>query len=345
MKEFLKNHKKVIVVNVCAIVLIALIAVIAMFATTSFAESSSIGKENAQNFAFVDAGIDPFEAEKIKTEFEFKNGQFIYDVEFVTNGTEYEYWIKASNGSIIKKEMDASDEIMRQKEDNEVNKEQTTNNEEKNNVENNNNSSTSKTETKKNESTQKVESTKSESTKKEETTKNENTQKESTKTTDSSNLISLETAKSKALSNAGVSASKCTFTKAKLDTDDGIKVYDIEFKTSDKKYEYEINAKTGEIHSKDIDTIKKKSTTNNTTSSNTNKDNSSSYIGIDKAKSIALRHSGVSNVTFEKAKLDRDDGKTIYEIEFYKDNMEYSYEIDALTGKILDYEKEYDDGK
>ncbi len=319
MKEFFKNHRRGILINVCAVVLIALVVVIVMFATTSFAESSSIGKENAQNFAFVDAGIDPLEAEKIKTEFEFKNGQFIYDVEFVSNGTEYEYWIKAYDGSIIKKEIDASDEIIRQKEyndkkqENEVNTEQLTNNAENSN-----------------------------STQKEEKKNNENTQKESTQT-DSSNLISLETAKNKALSNAGVSASKCTFTKAKLETDDGIKVYDIEFNTSDKEYEYEIDAKTGEILSKDIDNINEKSTTNNQTSSSTNKDSTSSYIGIDKAKSIALNHAGVSDVTFEKAKLDRDDGKTIYEIEFYKDDMEYSYEIDALTGEILDHEKEYDD--
>ncbi len=321
MKEFLKNHRRGILINVCAIVLIALVVVIVMFATTSFAESSSIGKENAQNFAFVDAGIDPLEAEKIKTEFEFKNGQFIYDVEFVSNGTEYEYWIKAYDGSIIKKEIDASDEIIKQKEyndkkqENELNAEQLTNN-----AENSNSNSTQKDEKK----------------------NNENTQKESTQT-DSSNLISLETAKNKALSNAGVSASKCTFTKAKLEIDDGIKVYDIEFNTSDKEYEYEIDAKTGEILSKDIDNINEKSTTNNQTASSTNKDSTSSYIGIDKAKSIALNHAGVSDVTFEKAKLDRDDGKTIYEIEFYKDNMEYSYEIDALTGQILDHEKEYDD--
>ena len=321
MKEFLKNHRRGILINVCAIVLIALVVVIVMFATTSFAESSSIGKENAQNFAFVDAGIDPLEAEKIKTEFEFKNGQFIYDVEFVSNGTEYEYWIKAYDGSIIKKEIDASDEIIKQKEyndkkqENELNAEQLTNN-----AENSNSNSTQKDEKK----------------------NNENTQKESTQT-DSSNLISLETAKNKALSNAGVSASKCTFTKAKLEIDDGIKVYDIEFNTSDKEYEYEIDAKTGEILSKDIDNINEKSTTNNQTASSTNKDSTSSYIGIDKAKSIALNHAGVSDVTFEKAKLDRDDGKTIYEIEFYKDGMEYSYEIDALTGQILDHEKEYDD--
>ena len=285
MKEFLKNHKKGIIINLCVVVLIALVVVIVMFATTSFAENSSIGKENAKNFAFVDAGIDPLDAQKTKTEFEFKNGQFIYDVEFVSNGIEYEYWIKASNGSIIKKEVDASNEIIKQEEPNsEINSE-----------------------------------------------------------TNSDNQISLETAKDKALSNAGVSDSKCTFTNTRLDIDDGIKVYDIEFKTSDKKYEYEIDAKTGEIRIKDIDTIRGTNATSNKTPSNASNDNSSSYIGIDKAKSIALNNAGVSNVIFEKAKLDIDDGKTVYEIEFYKDGMEYSYEIDALTGKILDHEKEYND--
>ncbi len=304
MKEFFKNHKKGIITNLCIALLIAIIAVIAIFATTSFAESSSIGKDNAQNFAFVDAGIDPSEAKELKTEFEFENGQFIYDVEFVSNGTEYEYWIKASNGSIIKKEVDSSDEIIKQKETNNTEYENEVNNEQsKNNVEN-----------------------------------DSNTQKEETNSND---IISLETAKNKALSDAGVSASKCTFTKAKLDIDDGIKVYDIEFKTSSKEYEYEIDAKTGKIRNKEIENIKGNSKSS-TTTSNTNKDNNSSYIGIDKAKSIALTHAGVSNVTFEKAKLDRDDGKTVYEIEFYKGGMEYSYEIDALTGKILDYEKEND---
>ena len=32
-----------------------------------------------------------------------EQGQFIYEVEFLANGTEYEYWIKASDGSIVKK--------------------------------------------------------------------------------------------------------------------------------------------------------------------------------------------------------------------------------------------------
>lgn len=45
-----------------------------------------------------------------------------------------------------------------------------------------------------------------------------------------------------------------------------------------------------------------------------------------------------------RIKKDRDDGKTIYEVELYVDAEEYSYEIDADTAKILeqDYEVEED---
>lgn len=33
----------------------------------------------------------------------------------------------------------------------------------------------------------------------------------------------------------------------------------------------------------------------------------------------------------------------VYEIEFYKDGMEYEYEIDAETGEIIKYESGWDD--
>lgn len=69
---------------------------------------------------------------------------------------------------------------------------------------------------------------------------------------------------------------------------------------------------------------------------------SSNYIGVDKAKTIALNHAGVkaSAATFTKAKLDKDDGHYDYEIEFYAGGVEYEYEIDATTGKIRDYDSE-----
>ena len=70
---------------------------------------------------------------------------------------------------------------------------------------------------------------------------------------------------------------------------------------------------------------------------------SSSVISVEKAKEIALKKAGLSasQVTFEKAKLDKEDGKLVYEIEFYiKGKTEYEAEVDAYTGAILEYEAE-----
>ena len=139
--------------------------------------------------------------------------------------------------------------------------------------------------------------------------------------------IGVEKAKSIALKDAGVS--NVTFVKAKLDTEDGVKVYDVEFYKGNVEYDYEIDAKTGKILEKDTDienyTIPTKQTKNN-----------NAYIGVEKAKAIALKDAGVSNVTFVKAKLDTEDGVKVYDVEFYKGNVEYDYEIDAKTGKILE---------
>ena len=112
------------------------------------------------------------------------------------------------------------------------------------------------------------------------------------------------------------------------------------------EYDYEINAETGEILSfdKDIEnfSIPKK---NNTSSGSSQTTPSSNYIGVDKAKSIALKDAGLSasSVTFTKAKLDREDGVRVYEIEFYTSTKEYEYEINAKTGKIRDKDVEYFD--
>lgn len=63
------------------------------------------------------------------------------------------------------------------------------------------------------------------------------------------------------------------------------------------------------------------------------------------AKEIALDHAGYeeSEVRFVKAKLERDDGRYEYEIEFRADgNLEYEYSINAVNGKIVDFDRDYD---
>ena len=65
--------------------------------------------------------------------------------------------------------------------------------------------------------------------------------------------IGKETAKSKLLEEFGLTSDMGRFTKVKLDRDDGRVFYELEFKTSDRVYEADIEATTGEIFEKDID--------------------------------------------------------------------------------------------
>ena len=57
--------------------------------------------------------------------------------------------------------------------------------------------------------------------------------------------ISVEEAKQIALSHAGVGSAR--FKKAKIDYENGIKVYEIEFKVGNMEYEYDINVSNGAI--------------------------------------------------------------------------------------------------
>jgi len=157
--------------------------------------------------------------------------------------------------------------------------------------------------------------------------------------------ISLEKAKEIALDHAGVKATDATFVKAKSDYEDGRAVFEIEFVVSSgntiKEYDYEIAASDGSIISYDYD-IEGDSTP---TAIQAGSSQNTSEISLEKAKEIALSHAGVASANaFEmEGKLDWDDGMSIYEIEFKAGGYEYSYEVDAATGSIVEFDKEWDD--
>lgn len=60
-------------------------------------------------------------------------------------------------------------------------------------------------------------------------------------------------------------------------------------------------------------------------------------ITMDEAKLIAMKDAGVSSetVSYSSAKQDWDDGREIYEVDFFSTGMEYEYEILAADGTIL----------
>ena len=83
-----------------------------------------------------------------------------------------------------------------------------------------------------------------------------------------------------------------------------------------------------------------------TSPANSGQSTSDDLISEETAKSKALSHAGLlaDQVSFVRVHLEREDGRQIYDVEFYtNDYTEYDYEIDARTGAVLsfDYDAEY----
>ena len=69
---------------------------------------------------------------------------------------------------------------------------------------------------------------------------------------------------------------------------------------------------------------------------------SSEGITEAEAQAIALEHAGVTEADISRLEVrkDFDDGRQEYDVEFHADRLEYEYEIDAVTGKILSFDKD-----
>lgn len=300
-KSLFSNQKRTIITLICIIAAILAIGVTSAFAksgaenrdrnekavtleTVTTAEQSTtkadagnasdsskgIFLDEAKEIALKDAGLTADDVTFRKAYTDYDDGIKVYEIEFFTADTEYEYEIVVSDGRIYSRDKERISAT-----------------------------------------TQKVSAA-------------------TEKATQTQGSVTLDQAKKIALQDAGVSASDADFKKARQDYEDGIKVYDIEFYTTDKEYEYEIRVSNGEILAKDVEKRRAKQTTTNPSSDK--------YIGIDKAKKIALNHAGVSSgkAHFTKAKFEKDDGVATYEIEFTVGKREYEYEINAKTGSIID---------
>ena len=301
MKSLFSTPKKVIILVICAVVVIAAVSIITV-------KSTLITKAEAKTVALRDAGLSEAEASALRTRLEFDDGRFQYEVDFYNNGTEYEYLIQAKNGDIIARDIDGG---------------RNSNNDVQDLPQDTGNQFASD----ENSSMQPQESV-------------ENQPDKEGDSTVQSQEVSPDGAKAAALKDAGLSESDVTFKKAELDYDHGTQVYDIEFYTSDTEYEYEIDASSGTVLEKNIEQFQIQ--TNPTNSAINSSDNN--YIGVDRAKEIALNHAQLneSDVQFVKAKLENDDGGVEYEIEFYSGRTEYDYTIDAVSGNIIEYDVDYD---
>lgn len=70
-------------------------------------------------------------------------------------------------------------------------------------------------------------------------------------------------------------------------------------------------------------------------------------ISMDTAKSIAMNDAGVSGEAFSysAAKLDWEDGRQVYDVDFFVNGIEYEYEILASDGSILKKKQDAEWGK
>ena len=126
-----------------------------------------------------------------------------------------------------------------------------------------------------------------------------------------------------------------SFTKARLENDDGVRQYDLEFWKDGVEYSAELRASDGAVLSWDVDREHSPANSQNVTEGD---------IGLERAKEIALDKAGLaaSDVTFTEASYEVDDGLRVYEIEFRQGMVEYSAKIGASDGAILSWEIDRD---
>ena len=149
----------------------------------------------------------------------------------------------------------------------------------------------------------------------------------STGTASQSAYIGSDAALSAALRHAGVSSSGATLLKSQFDYEDSRMVYEVEFLAGQTKYEYDIDASTGDVVAYQQETRPTQSA-------------SGTDIGSAAAQSAALSHAGFSQsqVTGLRAVPDFDDGIYSYEVEFWVGSTEYDYDIDGYTGGVISFE-------
>lgn len=139
--------------------------------------------------------------------------------------------------------------------------------------------------------------------------------------------IGMQAALEAAARYAGLTTADITDADVDPELDENPAHYEVEFQVPGKgELEYKVEAYTGQVLSGQADV--------------TPSVPAAGDVGLEAAKSAALKHAGLSTAVFTKAERDYDDGRLEYELEFHTDSAAYEVTVDAATGRVLDYEKE-----
>ena len=160
-------------------------------------------------------------------------------------------------------------------------------------------------------------------------------------TKEQTQMIPMEEAQEAALKAADIVAADADISATTLSEVAGVACYKVEFTSGE--YAYTINAETGAV-------MEMSSQEQNAQASGTQTEtadpaapapaqNATGTGTVDEAaaQKIALEHAGVkaADATITKSKLDYEDGRQVYDIEWYAGGAKYDYEIAADTGEII----------
>lgn len=128
-----------------------------------------------------------------------------------------------------------------------------------------------------------------------------------------------------ALHHVGVINEQVLHLHARRDWDGGAYHYDVDFRYGDYHYAYEISEETGEILKLEVE--------------HDRNEIPQTQISQEEAIEVALKNEELNreDVTSLTVEFDAEDHR--YEIEFFYDGVEYTYEVCAEFAKILDIDK------
>ncbi|HFI0563548.1 TPA: PepSY domain-containing protein [Streptococcus suis] len=149
-------------------------------------------------------------------------------------------------------------------------------------------------------------------------------------TASANQIKTMDAAKSIVLKDLGLNASQVRFND--LDFEKGI--YEIDLVANNVEYDYDVQASTGKIIKKKSKTLTPTKTSVKTAQpTQAKKTTVAVTISTEQAKTIALKDAGLTanKVRFKEVDLE----KSVYEVDFVANNLEYEYDINGLTGKII----------
>jgi hypothetical protein len=304
------------------------IALGSLYAKDRIERNDLLTESDAVKFAYVDAGISPKSAPSYEAKLLKEDGIYVYKVVISSDDTKYKYTIAANNGEVISSE---SARIAKNKKTNTSSSDTTS--VEENAANNSSNKANTLEKTGKNV----ISNAKSKDKPNNKATDNQTTG--STAVNDVAENAKPAKGKSDVKNVADNTNANNNMDDKKPDkknSNDNIDGKKASGKKASGKKKRKKNVVGNNRHHTNTD-----NDTNNTSTGKTSTVSevaaSRHYISMDMAKSITLKDAGFrpSFVTFEKALLKKDDGKVMYEIEFFTSTYEYEYEVDAYTGAIL----------